>query len=173
MERWCSWAMVSKGRVVDCAQGGSHGTTTCFQCEGRTTSACSHLPAALGCACPSLLPSLPHSPPPPLQFPALFSSTCSISHVLLQPPLPQPPPVFTPVPCHQSQAGITPWGFPPPAHPPGLCKPLFESQKPSWGWDFSKTPCYPCFPSHAHASSPWLHKMLDRRQGDLRDSEPI
>lgn len=49
--------MVSKGRVVGCAQEGSHGTTTCFQCESRATSACAHLPAALGCACPSLFPS--------------------------------------------------------------------------------------------------------------------
>lgn len=149
MERWCSWAMVSKGRVVGCAQG----TTTRFQREGRATSACAHPPAALGCACPSLLPSPLRSPRPPLRFPALCSSTCSISHALLQPPLPQPPPVVTPVPSHQSQAGTTPWGFPSPAHSPGLCKPLFESQKPSWGWDFSETPCYPCSPRHARASS--------------------
>lgn len=137
------------------------------------TSACAYLPAALGCAGPSLLPSPLHSRPPPLQFPALFSSTCSISHVLLQPPLPQPPPVLTLVPCHQSQAGTTPWGFPSSAHLPGLCKPLFESQKPSWGWDFSEAPSYPCFPHHARASSPWPHETLGKRQGDLRDAEPV
>lgn len=147
--------MVSKGRVVGCAQEGSHGTTTCFQCESRATSACAHLPAAFGCACPSLFPSPPHLLPHPLQFPALFSSTCSIFHALLQSSLPQPLPVLTPVPRHQSQAGTTLWGFPSLAHPPGFSKPLFESPKPSWGWDFSETPSYPCFSCHACASSPW------------------
>lgn len=168
-----AWDMVSKGRVVGCAQGGSHGTTTCFQCKGRATLACVHLPAALGCACPSLLPSPLHSPPPPLRLPVHFSSTCSISHVLLPPPLPQLPPVLTPAPCHQSQTGTMPWGFPSASHLPGVRKALFESQKPSWGWDFSETPGYPRVPRHARASSPWLHEELGRRQGDLRDVEPI
>lgn len=64
--------IVSKGRAAGCAPGRSHGTAICFQCNGKATSACAHLPPALGCACPSHLPFSLHSPPS-----SLPSSTCA------------------------------------------------------------------------------------------------
>lgn len=106
-----------------------------------------------------------HLPNPSLWFPSTFSSTHSISHALLQPLIPSHCQLSLQCPVTRAKLGPCRGVF-----SPSLCKSLFESPKPSWCWDFSKTPS---FPRHTYASSLWLHEELGRRQGDLRGAEPI
>jgi len=157
MERWCGLATVSG-----------------WLCPGREPWDNDTLPGRRQChvilcssACclglflaPSLLSSPLLSPPPPLRFAALFSSTCFISHALLHGPFlnrclssPQ---------CLVTRAKLGPRrGVSHLRHTlPDCANPRLNPNKPSWDWDFSQTPSYPCSPRHARAGSPWPCEML-------------
>lgn len=145
---------------------------TCFQCQGRATSACAHLPAALGCACPSLLPSPLRSPPPPLcslpsSLPLAPSLTRFSGHPFPSRRLssPQRPATKAKLGPH---CGVSPL----PRTLPVCANPSLNPKNLLGAGISLRLPATHAFPPR-FASSPWLHERLGRRQGDRRDTEPV